>query len=250
MSASVVAWLDQRWYGDVRSHWDDDLLRTDVVRRLRPEHVILDLGAGSGRVTAMNFKGLVYRSIGVDLDPAIASNRQIHAGCLGTGERLPFADGAFDLVIADNVLEHLDAPGLVFSEVQRVLKPGGRFLFKTPNARHYVTLIARLTPHAFHQWVNKRRGRAEEDTFPTRYRANTASAVRRLAATAGLVVGQLRAIEGRPEYARVHPVSYLVGRLYERAVNNVPLGEHFRLVLLGELVKPVTASHLGGRHAR
>jgi hypothetical protein len=54
-----------------------------------------------------------------------------------------------------------------------VLKPTGILLFKTPNALHYMPLIARMTPHGFHRFVNKLRGRATIDTFPTRYRVNT-----------------------------------------------------------------------------
>ncbi|MEI2780661.1 MAG: hypothetical protein V9H25_05130 [Candidatus Competibacter sp.] len=43
----------------------------------------------------------------------------------------------------------------VFREVARVLKRGGVFLFKTPNKTHYMPTIARLTPHRFHQFVNR-----------------------------------------------------------------------------------------------
>src|SRR5207253_11339367 len=44
--------------------------------------------------------------------------------------RLPFDDGAFDLVLTSHVLKHLDDEALLasFREVARVLRPGGRFL--------------------------------------------------------------------------------------------------------------------------
>ena len=122
------------------------------------------------------------------------------------------------------------------------LKPGGRFLVKTPNAWHYVTVLARLTPHRFHQWINWRRGRRGADTFPTRYRANTRTALGVLAANAGLDVASVVSVESRPEYTRISPVLYVFGRLYERIVNSTDWGALFRVVLLGEFAKPGRAS--------
>lgn len=49
-------------------------------------------------------------------------------------EPLPFADGSFDLVICNAVLEHLHGiHKFVFTEAHRVLTPGGSFVFTTPN---------------------------------------------------------------------------------------------------------------------
>lgn len=49
-------------------------------------------------------------------------------------ERLPFADGSFDLVTCHAVIEHLHGiHKLLFLEVKRVLAPGGVFVFTTPN---------------------------------------------------------------------------------------------------------------------
>ena len=48
---------------------------------------------------------------------------------------LPLGDGTFDTVFSDNVLEHLPAAALQphFREVLRILRPGGRYVFNTPN---------------------------------------------------------------------------------------------------------------------
>jgi SAM-dependent methyltransferase len=237
--SAIVTWLDQRWYAGVRSHWDDELLRERVLAHISPDAIALDLGAGSGRVSAMDFKATGRSVFGIDVDLAIAANCQIDGGCVGDASRLPFRDAAFDLVFADNVLEHLDKPGLVFAEVARVLKPGGRFLVKTPNAWHYVAALARLTPHRFHRWINWRRGRHETDTFPTRYLANTRTALQGLAAIAGLEVASVVSVESRPEYARINPALYVFGRAYERIVNSADWGALFRVILLGEFAKPL-----------
>jgi SAM-dependent methyltransferase len=131
----------------------------------------------------------------------------------------------------------LPDPGRAFAEVARVLRPGGVFFAKTPNRRHYVALISHLTPHRFHQLVNEWRGRDREDTFPTLYRANTARALRRWAATAGLTVERVRHVEGRPEYLRMLAPTYLLGLAYERLVNATELLAPWRVVLIASFRK-------------
>ncbi len=49
------------------------------------------------------------------------------------GDRLPFADGYFDLVVANEVFEHVDDLELVLHEIRRVLRPGGALLALFPS---------------------------------------------------------------------------------------------------------------------
>ncbi len=234
----LIERLDAAWYPGFARNWDDRLLRARILSRLAPGVQALDLGAGAGIVPAMDLRGYGARVCGVDPDPRVLANPYLDEGRIGVGESIPYPDASFDLVVADNVLEHLERPEAVFAEVSRVLKPGGRFIVKTPNAWHYMPLIARLTPHRFHRRVNRWRGRAEQDTFPTRYRANTPAAVRDLAAAAGLEVGTIDLIEGRPEYLRMTVPTYLIGWLYERLVSSNPIFAPLRILLIAELIKP------------
>lgn len=50
-------------------------------------------------------------------------------------EAMPFAEGAFDLVIANHVLEHVDDDARAMGEVARVLAPGGYAILQTPYSR-------------------------------------------------------------------------------------------------------------------
>ena len=151
----------------------------------------------------------------------------------------PFpSECTFDGVFADNVLEHLGEPTAAFMEVRRVLKPRGWFICKTPNKYHYVALAARLTPHRFHQVFNSWRGRARTDTFPTLYRANSRSAIIRLAQRVGLAVEKVDYLEGRPEYLRLHFVPYMAGLLYERLVNATDWFERLRVLLIATMRRP------------
>ena len=219
-------------------NWDDRIFRERVLAVLKPDDSLLDLGAGAGIIPEMNFRDCVRQVHGLDPDQRVLVNPFLHLASVGFGDDIPCLDESVDCVIADNVLEHLDNPARVFREVARVLKPGGRFLFKTPNKFHYMPAIAMFTPTRFHQFVNQKRGREIEDTFPTRYRANSKRQVSKLASESGLTVTRIERIEGRPEYLRFSMVTYLLGWLYERIVNISPIFEGLRLVLIGELRKP------------
>jgi len=242
----LVSWLDQRLYPGFERNWDDCLFRGRIEDLIGSGGLdVLDLGAGAGIVSQMDFRGQARYICGLDPDPRVTSNPFLDEGRVGVGEAIPYPNCSFDLVFADNVLEHLPDPEKVFAEVVRVLRPGGLFLAKTPNTWHYMPLISRMTPHSFHRWIVQKRGRAPDDIFPTRYRANTPGAIRRLAKGAGLAVGQIEQIEGRPEYLRINAMTYLLGSLYERVVNLSSVLAPFRILLIVRLRKPVDSGFEG-----
>ena len=232
MSVSVTSWLDNNIYPSFADNWDDWAARQKILEYLRPEGVVLDLGAGAGVVPHMNFFGLAERVCGIDPDAVVLSNPHLDECRVGSGESIPFEDATFDLVFSNNVLEHLSESGAVFAEVYRVLKPGGVFVIKTPNRFHYVAMLARLTPLRLHKCINRLRGRCESDTYPTEYRANSSAALRRLAAAANFRIIEMSFIEGRPEYLRLFWPAYVLGAIYERLVNSIALLSRFRVVII------------------
>lgn len=238
---NLVRWIDRKFYGVYHLNWDDELFRSQIIERLQIPLDVLDLGAGAGIVSQMNFKGIAGYICGIDPDERVLRNPYLDEGKVAFGEKVPYANESFDLIFADNVLEHLPQPEEVFSEIERLLRPGGIFLAKTPNKWHYMPLIARLTPHWFHQWINKWRGRVGEDVFPTRYKANAVGDVKQIAHAAGLEVIRLDLIEGRPEYLRMSFLTYIPGLLYERLVNRFGFLARFRILLVIELRKPASA---------
>jgi SAM-dependent methyltransferase len=60
-----------------------------------------------------------------------------HADLVGSAEQLPIDDGAFDLVLCLQVLEHVDDPAAVIRELHRVTRPGGRVLLSTHGVQVY-----------------------------------------------------------------------------------------------------------------
>lgn len=60
---------------------------------------------------------------------------------VGDAQELHFEDSSFDVVVCSEVIEHVDHPGNVLSEINRVLVPGGVLVLSTPNtASYYVGL--------------------------------------------------------------------------------------------------------------
>src|SRR5579862_5377052 len=163
---------------------------------------ILDLGCGRNGLHGDDLLCAPGATVvGVDPDAAaLVANRVIPYRAVGSGEDLPFAAGSFDIVASAWVLEHLDHPGLVFSEVHRVLAPGGHFVFLTPNAWNYNAWMIRAIPDRWHAGLTRRLyGRGEGDAYPVRYRANSSDSLHRLLNAAGFEHTDLT-YNGDPSY--------------------------------------------------
>jgi 2-polyprenyl-6-hydroxyphenyl methylase / 3-demethylubiquinone-9 3-methyltransferase len=140
--------------------WDDDVgefstlrfwinpVRFGYFQRVLSHHQVLDrgqcklldVGCGGG-LLAEEFARAGFEVAGIDPAPETIATARAHAASsglkieyqTGSGERLPFADASFDLVACCDVLEHVDDVDRVISEIARVTKPGGLFLYDTVN---------------------------------------------------------------------------------------------------------------------
>lgn len=212
--------MDRKFYRDFADNWDNGLLQKTITPFLSKDKVLLDIGAGAGIIPEMNFKGKVKNVIGVDPDKRVLENKYLDKAYIGFGEKLNFINSkSIDIIICNNVLEHIKNPELFYKEVHRILKPAGIFISKTPNKYHYVPLIAKVTPNRFHEFFNKLRGRSEEDTYPTLYKVNSIKAQRHFASITGFEIIKINTVEARPEYLRLFFLIYLIGFLYERVIN-------------------------------
>ena len=232
------------------SYWEDKLYPTGASRcpvhtfveqvghHVRPEMTVLDIGAGAGERSVYDFRGKCHEMVGVDLDPRVVENPLLDRGKVCTATEIPLPDNSVDLAFSIYVCEHVEDPTLFMQEVSRVLKPGGQFLSLAPNRVHYVPLIASLTPTSFHKWVNRKRGRDDDDTFPTFYRLNSTRTFRKHASSAGLSDVQTESVEVCPNYLRFALPFFLVGAAYERLVNSSQLFARFRVNFIFSCRKP------------
>jgi len=224
-------------YRSMRPKWQasGDQLEALVRDRLTAESHVLDLGCGRGGVVELFWRD-VRLAAGLDPDiPSLSEHRAPGMPVIrGVGERLPFVDQSFDLIVCLWVLEHLREPLATLCEVRRVLRPGGHFIFLTPNLRHPLMVANRLgraVPRLQRRLVPRLYGRSEVDTFPVRYRANTPRAVRALANAAGLEVAELRIVPD-PTYLAVNELMFRASVVAERV-----MPKSWGIHLLGDLVR-------------
>jgi arsenite methyltransferase len=113
-------------FAGVANHWR--------LGDIEPGSVVLDLGCGAGTdllIAAQHCE----RAIGVDMTPAMLeraaasademglSNVELHESLI---ESLPVADASVDVVISNGVIDLVPDKDVVFAEIDRVLRPGGR----------------------------------------------------------------------------------------------------------------------------
>jgi SAM-dependent methyltransferase len=210
-----------------------------IDQRLSDGGAVLDVGCGRTFPLA---RRLVTRSSAVfGIDPevdvdVVPDGAKVHRAF---ADAIPLPDETCNLVVCRSVLEHLADPQPVFGEIARVLRPGGSFVFLTPSRYDYVSVAARLLPNRWHPWIVRRlEGRAELDTFPTHYRANSRGAVARLATAAGLRPALMRYLNHHPTYFMFSPLLYRLVAGYDHVISRWEWLAPLRGWLLGALEKP------------
>lgn len=89
---------------------------------------LLDVGCGTKPYRSLF---TVDSYVGLDIDAEISRRRNI-ADHFYDGKTFPFADGSFDSVLCNQVLEHVFNPDEFLGEIARVLMPGGKLLLTVP----------------------------------------------------------------------------------------------------------------------
>ena len=105
--------------------------------RLEPGEEVLDVGCGAGTdsLVAAQMVGPEGSVTGIDMTREMLAKARSTAEAMsvanvefveGEAEEMPFEDGSFDVVISNGVIDLIPDKDAVFSEINRVLRPGGR----------------------------------------------------------------------------------------------------------------------------
>ena len=108
-----------------------------VKRNIKKGSLVLDLGSGEGY--GASYLSDSHLVVGVDAEKCSIKKSQkkySNKNCFFLpckGDRLPFKEDVFDVVVSVHVIEHIKEERDFVSEIHRVLSPGGLFFVHTPN---------------------------------------------------------------------------------------------------------------------
>lgn len=221
---------------------------TDLVRN---DEVWLELGCGHQILSPWRLEQeqqLVAKAksvVGVDLDSqAMLSHRTIKNLVCEDITRTSFPADTFSLVSSNMVLEHVEHPEALLREVFRVLQPGGRFLFHTPNANSLFVRVSRLLPDCIKKPViSLLENRSSDDVYPTYYRLNRIEDIERLAQSAGFKVSAVRFLVSPALTAVIPPLAFF--ELLLMRIMMTQAMKRYRTTLIAILEKPQVGQALG-----
>jgi SAM-dependent methyltransferase len=109
----------------------------ELARSKPPPSSMLDLGCDAGGRTSWIAERTGAREVhGIEISPEraeIAASRGVRTTVGDLSRRLPYDDGSFELVVSNQVIEHVEDTDNFVREAFRVLRPGGRAVISTEN---------------------------------------------------------------------------------------------------------------------
>jgi SAM-dependent methyltransferase len=134
------------WFVGRRRLFEKELQRLGVDN----SHAVLDVGTSTGTNLAL-LRDMGFRRVtGLDMSEeaiAFCAGKGLGPVRLGDACAMPFKDQSFDLVLATDVIEHLDDDRAGLREISRVLTPSGKVLITVPAFPSLWGLQDRVSQH-------------------------------------------------------------------------------------------------------
>lgn len=136
MSANSAAqdYYDQRWESEEKANlWAMNrasMILTELAALGIKSPRILDLGCGTGWMTAVLAQ--FGSTEGLDLSPSAARKFHPHLTFHGVEDN---PQGCFDIIVSQEVVEHIEDQGAFIERAFSLLRPGGYLILTTPNAK-------------------------------------------------------------------------------------------------------------------
>jgi len=176
-----ATWWQSENFDKWKSHYVSEYPRGQFILRTLGRYLpefdprglrVLDVGCGDAGVL------IAFAEAGAEATGIEPYERSVERGLVraeehgvrvdlrtGVAESLPFPDAAFDLVVLDNVLEHVQDRDRTLAEIRRVLRPGGLLYLVTPKPfalyslwsdPHYSMAGLVLLPRPLQKWYFER----------------------------------------------------------------------------------------------
>lgn len=194
-----------------------------IEEKIERGFVVLEIGCGRtpGYGVLESLKHISF-FVGLDMDfnHLKLINKDICKPVYGDAHFEPFTDASFNVIICRSVLEHIECPEKFVQSIDRILKPGGFFIFLTPNKWSYFSVVSRLMPNKYHAYIAKKiYQREEEDTFKTFYRINSRANLKNLFEKTSLIEDEIIMRQQYPIELWFSLVLLYAGILFEKIVN-------------------------------
>jgi ubiquinone/menaquinone biosynthesis C-methylase UbiE len=224
-----------RWYPSFQT---GGAMYAELLKKyLTKESTVLDAGCGMRGILA-DHKNLAAKIVGVDQSEFLLSQNNFVAEKILTDlSHIPLSDASIDVVTSEFVLEHLKEPLKVFQELFRLLRPGGFFLFITPNVYNPVMSASKILPHFIHAFLTKKLLHHPEEAHETWYRANSIHSLMHLGNGVGFTNMNIERA-GNPEYLAFAKPLVIPSVLFERLLSYHPFTV-FQMYLTGAFQKPM-----------
>jgi SAM-dependent methyltransferase len=197
---------------------------------VRSGDVMLDVGCGSG-TSLLEAKALGATAYGIEADPnvkaiATALGLIIHFGSL---QDCPFPEHSFDLIVMNQVIEHLPEPDLALEMLRERLTPNGRLVLVFPNTS---SLWRRLSGSRWINWhIPYHLHHFDRKSFEQMARHCGFEVVRARTITPNVwTLLQLRASCYTPELGQPSPI-WTVRKPSDAAASNISKGDLLRTLL-------------------
>src|SRR3989338_1993147 len=136
--------------------------RTQIaIEEVKDGDLVLEIGVAFGEFAKniSHFRKVQYYAVDVaefalnDIEQLVVDHQLVDI----SSEKLKFAENQFDVVVCLEVFEHLQNPYHALLEIQRVLKPGGKFIVSVPNYQggHLMIYPGLITVGFFKQFLRQ-----------------------------------------------------------------------------------------------